>query len=212
MERSNQAHTHHPNRSDTKRQQILDAAMTLFCVNGFSQTSMSQVAKQADVSKQTVYAHFGSKDELFVAAIGAKCAIHQLTGDLLKDPKQVESSLYDFCHAFAAMIISPEAVAVFKACVAQSDSHPEISALFYEAGPKHIVGLLSHYLQQVELHGRYHFGNCHHAAVRLCLMLFGEQKMQMELGLTISDSAEQRLQYIDETATMFLRAYEGAPN
>ncbi|MBV7316401.1 TetR/AcrR family transcriptional regulator [Shewanella sp. NIFS-20-20] len=196
-----------PTRSDMKRQQILDAAMTLFCVQGFTQTSMIEVAKHADVSKQTVYAHFGSKDELFVAAIAAKCAMHQISDSLLSDVHQVEKCIQGFSQAFAGMIITPEAIAVFKACVAQSDSHPEVSALFYDAGPKHVVGLLSQYLQQVKALGYYDFGDCHHAAVRLCLMLFGEQKMQMELGLAISDTAEQRQCYVSQTAQMFLRAY-----
>ena len=31
------------------------------------------IAKEAGVSKQTVYSHFGNKDELFTAAIEQKC-------------------------------------------------------------------------------------------------------------------------------------------
>ncbi|MBP7665126.1 MAG: TetR/AcrR family transcriptional regulator, partial [Shewanella sp.] len=53
-------------RSEQKRQQVLVAAIDLFCRQGFPHTSMDEVAKLAGVSKQTVYSHYGSKDELFV--------------------------------------------------------------------------------------------------------------------------------------------------
>lgn len=60
-------------RSEQKKQQVLVAAIDLFCRQGFPHTSMDEVAKQAGVSKQTVYSHYGSKDDLFVAAIESKC-------------------------------------------------------------------------------------------------------------------------------------------
>ena len=64
-------------RSEQKRLQILEAAMELFCGQGFPNTSMDEVAKLAGVSKQTVYSHFGSKDELFVASIESRCVVQR---------------------------------------------------------------------------------------------------------------------------------------
>ena len=60
-------------KSEEKRQQIIEASTCLFSELGFAQTSMDKIAKKAGVSKQTVYSHFGSKDELFVNAISSKC-------------------------------------------------------------------------------------------------------------------------------------------
>lgn len=194
-------------RSEQKRQQVLVAAIDLFCRQGFPHTSMDDVAKLAGVSKQTVYSHYGSKDELFVAAIESKCVGHNLNDDLLKDPTQPESTLTQFALQFGDMIVSPEAITVFKACVAQSESHPEVSRLFFEAGPKHMVAVLSGYLVAVEALGQYRFGNAHHCAVRLCLMLFGELKLRLELGLDVDDLMLEREAYIRGCAEMFLKAY-----
>ena len=196
------------NRSEQKRSQILDAAIALFCQQGFPNTSMDEVAKTANVSKQTVYAHFGSKDDLFLAAIESKCVAHQLTGDLLADPSQPELAIMRFALQFGEMIVSPEATTVFKACVAQSESHPEVSRMFYDGGPKHVLSLLTGYLTQVEALGDYHFGHVHHSAVRLCTMLFGEMKLRLELGLPYDDLLEDREQYVKGCAQMFLRAYK----
>ena len=49
-------------KSESKRKQILDAATILFTEQGYSSTSMDLIAKNANVSKQTVYSHFGNKD------------------------------------------------------------------------------------------------------------------------------------------------------
>ncbi|QYJ80548.1 TetR/AcrR family transcriptional regulator [Shewanella acanthi] len=194
-------------RSEQKKQQVLVAAIDLFCSQGFPNTSMDEVAKQAGVSKQTVYSHFGSKDELFVAAIESKCVGHNLNDNLLSDPSQPEAIISQFAQQFGEMIVSPEAITVFKACVAQCESHPEVSRLFFEAGPQHILGMLAEYLAAVETLGQYQFGNPQHAAVRLCMMLFGELKLRLELGLEVESILAERETYIRGCADMFLRAY-----
>src|ERR1700730_7037396 len=46
------------------RQAILDAALELFSVRGYSATSMAAIAARADVALDTVYASVGRKTEL----------------------------------------------------------------------------------------------------------------------------------------------------
>jgi TetR/AcrR family transcriptional repressor of mexJK operon len=195
-------------KSEQKREQILQSAIDLFCHQGFPNTSMDEVAKHAGVSKQTVYAHFGSKDDLFVASIESKCVVHQLTENLLVDATDPERVLTSFSQHFGAMIASEEAITVFTTCVAQVDTHPEVAALFYDAGPKHILNLVSGYLKKVNQHGQYHFNNPHDSAVRLSLMLFGELRMRLELGLPTADLLSKRQAYLTETAMMFLKAHK----
>ena len=59
-------------RKDQKaktRRLILDSAIVEFGKNGFEETSISMVARRADVSHGNVFAHFSSKEELFACAI-----------------------------------------------------------------------------------------------------------------------------------------------
>jgi len=58
-------------RANRKRRQIRQAAVGEFLRKGYAGTSMDDLAAAARVSKQTVYKHFGSKEELFVAIIEA---------------------------------------------------------------------------------------------------------------------------------------------
>jgi AcrR family transcriptional regulator len=52
-----------------RRQRILAAATALFAQNGFSATGISTIALAAGVSHGTVFLYFGSKEELFRAAL-----------------------------------------------------------------------------------------------------------------------------------------------
>src|SRR6266851_4173090 len=51
------------------REQILDAATPLFLSHGYGATSIEEVAKQARMSKRTVYSRFQDKAELFGAVV-----------------------------------------------------------------------------------------------------------------------------------------------
>ena len=46
-------------------QQIRQAAMRLFQEQGYGAVSMDAIAREAGVSKATIYAHFADKAELF---------------------------------------------------------------------------------------------------------------------------------------------------
>lgn len=60
-----------------RRQQILDAARVCFLRNGFHQTSMQDVIKEANLSVGAVYRYFPSKNDLITAL--AEQVIDQIT-------------------------------------------------------------------------------------------------------------------------------------
>ena len=56
-------------RAQDSRDEILKAAMRLFAMRGFHETSMSEVARAASVSKALIFWHFKTKEELFMAVL-----------------------------------------------------------------------------------------------------------------------------------------------
>lgn len=48
-----------------KQDQIINGAMHVFASHGYSKASMNDIAKRADVSKATLFYHFGTKLELY---------------------------------------------------------------------------------------------------------------------------------------------------
>ncbi|HBD13548.1 MAG TPA: TetR family transcriptional regulator [Porticoccaceae bacterium] len=53
----------------SKREQLIQTAVTLFAKNGFHNTGIDLIAEQAGVTKRTMYRHFRSKEELILAAL-----------------------------------------------------------------------------------------------------------------------------------------------
>jgi AcrR family transcriptional regulator len=56
-------------RPNPRRRTLLDAALTVFVRYGYRKTSMDEVARAAQVSRQSLYLHFSTKEELFQAAV-----------------------------------------------------------------------------------------------------------------------------------------------
>lgn len=59
---------------EDRRREIALSALVLFLEKGFAGTSMSAVAKAVGVRKASLYHHFVSKEELFIAALAADVA------------------------------------------------------------------------------------------------------------------------------------------
>lgn len=56
-------------QAQDSRDEILKAAMQLFASRGFHETSMSEIAREARVSKALIFWHFKTKEELFMAVL-----------------------------------------------------------------------------------------------------------------------------------------------
>ncbi len=52
-----------------REQQMLDAAVDMFSMNGYHETSMDAIAAKAEISKPMLYLYYGSKEELFGACL-----------------------------------------------------------------------------------------------------------------------------------------------
>lgn len=67
-----------------REQQMLDAAVQVFSVNGYHETSMDAIAAKAEISKPMLYLYYGSKEELFGACLDRELArfIEALRADI----------------------------------------------------------------------------------------------------------------------------------
>jgi AcrR family transcriptional regulator len=58
-----------PDPDDLRRRRLLDVALATFLRFGFRKTSMEEVARAAGLSRQGLYLHFATKDDLFGAVV-----------------------------------------------------------------------------------------------------------------------------------------------
>lgn len=135
-------------KSDKKRCQILESAARLFLASGFERTSMDAVAQESGVSKQTVYSHFKNKDLLYNAVIEFKCDSYQIDAQHFTD---CDLPLLTLLEAFIDRMISllqdPEVISMYASVIGESRVNSHIAQLFYDAGPKRSMDLLTHLFQ-----------------------------------------------------------------
>lgn len=75
-----------------KQEQILDAALELFAIQGYAATSTSKIAKKAKVSEGLIFKHYGNKKNLLTELmVTTQENINQLFSPIFKesDPKQI---------------------------------------------------------------------------------------------------------------------------
>ena len=58
-----------PTADSTRQERVLSVALEVFGRYGFRKTSMDEVARAADISRQGLYLYFASKEALFRAAV-----------------------------------------------------------------------------------------------------------------------------------------------
>ncbi len=194
-------------KSEEKRNLIIDAAGDLFMVQGYENVSMEGIAKLAGVSKQTLYSHFGGKEQLFSAAIERKCEEYQLDSSLANEQRNCRENLENFCEHLAELLASDEAVQVLKVCAAEA-GRSEVGKLFWEAGPAKIRLQLHTFLHKQQQLGVLKIDDIDRACSQLIAMLHGEAHTCTLLALPCSESGRNLQDYSRACVDMFLRFYE----
>jgi len=191
-------------KSEEKKRAILHAAISLFMRNGFDGTSMDEIALQAGVSKQTVYSHFRSKDDLFRYCVVEKCAEHELSFESFDETLPVETVLMEIANNFNQLLMSDDAVQVKRMIMAEQSAH--LAELFYEAGPRRMVGMLSQYLKRQTERGELQVDEPALAASQFLHMLQGERYQGTLMCLQKVPSEEHNQHYLESCVKLFLRA------
>jgi AcrR family transcriptional regulator len=127
-------------RREDRRDAILDVAQECFVAEGYGATSMSTIAARLGGSKGTLYNYFRSKEELFDAFVRRTCARLQTKLEAQPETGDVRTRLVKMATDFLTFLLSPDAIAVYRLTVGEGERFPELSRLFYEAGPRISIG------------------------------------------------------------------------
>jgi AcrR family transcriptional regulator len=190
-----------------KKLAVLKAALRLFLEQGFGATSMDAIAREAGVSKATLYAHVKSKEELF-AAITATCAEQLLATHTPFDHEtDIHAALSRFGRDHVALLLSPEGAAMYRIVIAEAPRFPELGRAFYENGPAIKLNALAQYLRQADAAGTLEVDDASRAAAEFVGMLGGTVHLRAMLGHDEDISAAEREALVEHAVDTFLRAY-----
>jgi AcrR family transcriptional regulator len=121
-------------RGDELHEHILFAAKDVFLEMGFERASMDVISARARTSKRTLYAHFESKEKLYLAVIEL---VRGLYLEKLKTPADyagdTTEALVLFCGRFLELLLWAPAIGMCRLGIAEAERFPDGSAQFYHA-------------------------------------------------------------------------------
>ncbi len=194
------------NAASTRRAGILGAARRVFLRESYAGASMESIASEAGVSKQTVYNHFGSKEELFRALVRGRCEhLSDALGEEARyqgdDPERV---LKHFGDTVLSVMLSEESMDLYRLLQSEGRNHPQLARSFYELGPDRTARWLTDYLTEQSRGGRLDVRHPRIAAEQFVTMLVGHLRMRHLLGLASAPEDSERRRYVESAVKIFL--------
>jgi len=195
-------------RKGRKYDQVLEGARTAFLRDGFDGASVNDVAREAGVSKATLYSYFPDKRLLFMEVAKAGCGRQADEAmELIDDAAPVAEVLTFAAERITGFMMSDFGQRIFRICVAECDRFPGLGSEFYISGPMLVRNRLSEYLTSARARGALEMNDVSLAAdqfVQLCKASIHERQI-FGLGGTITPGDVR--QVIDGAVSMFLAAY-----
>jgi TetR/AcrR family transcriptional regulator, mexJK operon transcriptional repressor len=200
---------HHAVPTLGKAESILAAAKRAFLAAGFGAVSMDTIAREAGASKATVYAHFGSKEELFGAVIERECERYFdrfSAGEL--DPRDVRASLTILGRRFLELILSPDAIALHRIIVGEVTRFPVLGEVFWRAGPERERVQIEGFLRSAAAAGALTLPDPRLAAEQFVSLVRADVQLRQLLRLEAKPSNREVEIVVEGAVGTFIRAFQ----
>lgn len=193
-----------PNSTSLRRQRVLDAVRGLMAEQGF-RVSMDAVAARAGCSKQTLYAHFGSKQELMRSVMQehldmATASLDDKTGG----PRAV---LLGFAIEHLQRLSDPSVVATRQLLSAEASQFPEEARALYRDGCETLLQRLAEWLDLAMRRKQLRHDDPHYAAELLLSMIVGLDFERQRFAVPHRESEDRRGHWAGFAVDAFLRAF-----
>lgn len=122
-----------------KFEQVLQGARQVFLRDGFEGTSVDEIAREAGVSKATLYSYFPDKRLMFVEVF--RNELRQQTADslaLLQLDQPFAEVLPVIVQMITTHVTSEFGMRVYRISVAEAERFPTLSQEYFESGPEQL--------------------------------------------------------------------------
>ncbi len=199
-------------RSAQKRRAILDAATEVFLRSGYLGTNMDEIAALSEVSKQTVYKHFASKEGLFIEIVtsmtgAAGDAVHTMR-PTAEDSAALSKYLFDYAFEQLTVVLTPRLMQLRRLVVGEVARFPELAKVLYERGPMRAMAALATAFESLRERGLLKFDDSAMAAAHFNWLVMSEAlNRAMLLGDSAIPSEAELRRQATEGVRAFLAAY-----
>ena len=199
-----------PNTPESaKRRQIIEGARRIFLSQGFDAASMGEIAREAGVSKGTLYVYFDSKEALFAALIAEskRATAERNLAALDPEDPDVAHALTVFATGLIEKVTQPEHMALLRMVIAAAEKFPSVAAAFYEAGPAHGARSLTAYIEEQNRRGRLAVPDPATTAWQFLGMCTHSMAVAILAGAASAPDAARVAALADNAVGMFMAAY-----
>jgi AcrR family transcriptional regulator len=202
-------------RANRRRRQIRQAAVGEFLHKGYAGTSMDDVAAAARVSKQTVYKHFGSKEELFVAIIEATVGevMNEVFERVSPSPDhhgELAQELLTMGRRLIVLVMQPELLALRRLVTGEASRFPQLGQAWWRGGPARLMAGLAGLLRQADEDGELAIEDPQLAAQQLQWLILSIPLNSAMFSPDLAYTSEELYHYSDAGVQTFLAAYRPA--
>ncbi|GAA4221235.1 AcrR family transcriptional regulator [Sagittula marina] len=195
-------------RKGRKYDQVIAGAQEVFMRDGFEGASVDEIARNAGVSKATLYSYFPDKRLLFMECACAQCNAQAdealLSIDFARPPEQV---LPIAGHKLLGFMLSDNGQNIFRICVAEADRFPELGRRFYESGPMMVRRALGSYLEVARQRGEIVADDLTLAADQFAELCKADLWVKLMFGIQTEFSPEERSRIVDGALQTFMARY-----
>lgn len=198
-------------QSPERRQQVLDEANRLIAEGGLPRLSMLELAQRLAMSKETLYAWFGSKDALLAELVGSNAAqamaglqraLERRTGSATA----LRAALREFCRELLQLLMSERSVALNRGAVHMAHTG-SFGQVLRSQGRDQVLAQLSRLLAQAAsdgLLGRDRPDAMAEVLIALCLRDWQIERLVGRMGVPDEAALDQRAR---EAVLLFMRLY-----
>jgi TetR/AcrR family transcriptional repressor of mexJK operon len=202
-----------------KRNAIVRAAKRVFLRQGYSEASVDAIAGEAGVSKQTIYNHFGDKEQLFRTVIrmaqsdaeagawddvGADVGL-ALLEDFLGDSDDLDRDLRLFAQRSVRFALREDIAALRRLIISEAPRHPQLLDEWARRRPE-VELALARAIERQARRGVLDVPDASLAAHQFIVLVLVEALMRSFFGTrTLPDAEVDAI--VDAGVTMWLRCY-----
>ena len=190
--------------------QVLEGARRVFMRDGYEGASVDDIAREASVSKATLYSYFPDKKLMFDAVFRDELDRERLDGTaLIGLDLPVDQVLRFTGHLIANHAVSEFGSRTLRLAIAEAERFPTLSAEYYELGPAALRRQLERQLRRWQQDGLLRddiadLGLAADSFVQLSMARVKDRVMLMGRA-SVDDGMIRRT--VDNAVDTFLRAY-----
>jgi TetR/AcrR family transcriptional regulator, mexJK operon transcriptional repressor len=197
-----------PPEFSPKRQQIARAAEVLFFAHGYGAVSMDWVAREAGVSKATLYAHFLSKDGLFASIVTDRGEDSPIVDALFPDDvPDLRAALLEIGRRVLRFLMRPRTQSLLRVAIAESTRFPELGRAVYTNGPQKFCDRFVLWLDRLTATGRVSVPDTLGATLGFMALLRSDLFLRAALGVSALPGDEEIEATVTAAVDIWLRAF-----